>query len=150
MTMLDELLNSFVAQKRMKLAGLDAALLADATRMNDILDIILFEEIGHVAVGNHWYRWLCEREGLDPIAHYKKLAIEFGAPRLKPPLNMAARLKPGGRLFLSTPFCGYKAMSPEDLFEEVTQLVDEDQLPPPTSTPANTPPANTQDTTFGR
>ncbi len=81
--------------KRMKLAGLDAALLEDAKRMDAILEIILFDEIGHVAIGNYWYRWLCARDGLDPIAHYKKLALEFDAPRLKPPLNMAARLKAG-------------------------------------------------------
>ena len=81
--------------KRMKLAGLAAALLANANRMGAILEIILAEEIGHVAIGNHWYRWLCAREGLDPIAHYKKLALEFDAPRLKPPLNIAARLKAG-------------------------------------------------------
>ncbi len=81
--------------KRMKLAGLDAALLNDAKRMDAILDIILAEEIGHVAVGNYWYRWLCARDGFDPISHYKKLALEFDAPRLKPPLNMAARLKAG-------------------------------------------------------
>jgi uncharacterized ferritin-like protein (DUF455 family) len=59
------------------------------------LDIILADEIGHVAIGNHWYRWLCNRDELDPIAHYKKLALEFDAPRLKPPLNMAARLQAG-------------------------------------------------------
>ncbi len=81
--------------KRMKLAGLDAALLRDAKRMEAILDIILFEEIGHVAIGNHWYRWLCEHAGHHPIEHYKKLALEFDAPRLKPPLNIAARLKAG-------------------------------------------------------
>ncbi len=81
--------------KRMKLAGLDSGLLGDAKRMDAILDIILADEIGHVAIGNHWYRWLCQKEGLDPIAHYKKLAIEFDAPRLKPPLNTAARLKAG-------------------------------------------------------
>jgi uncharacterized ferritin-like protein (DUF455 family) len=81
--------------KRMKLAGLDAELLAQAQQLDAILEIILFDEIGHVAIGNYWYRWLCEREGLDPIAHYRKLALEFDAPRLKPPLNMAARLKAG-------------------------------------------------------
>ena len=81
--------------KRMKLAGLDAALLEDANRMDAILEIILFDEIGHVAIGNYWYRWLCAREGFEPIAHYKKLALEFDAPRLKPPLNMDARLKAG-------------------------------------------------------
>lgn len=24
-----------------------------------ILDIILREEVGHVEIGNHWYKWLC-------------------------------------------------------------------------------------------
>jgi len=81
--------------KRMKLAGLDSSLLDDAKRMDAILDIILADEIGHVAVGNYWYRWLCSERDLDPIAHYKKLALEFDAPRLKPPLNMAARLQAG-------------------------------------------------------
>jgi uncharacterized ferritin-like protein (DUF455 family) len=80
---------------RMKLAGLGVQMLDNAKRMDAILDIILSEEIGHVAVGNRWYRWLCARDGFDPIAHYKKLALEFDAPRLKPPLNMAARLKAG-------------------------------------------------------
>ncbi|MDI9333029.1 MAG: ferritin-like domain-containing protein [Cytophagales bacterium] len=81
--------------KRMTLAGLNAQMLDNAKRMSTILDIILAEEIGHVAIGNHWYRWLCKRDGLDPIAHYKKLALEFDAPRLRPPLNIAARLQAG-------------------------------------------------------
>jgi uncharacterized ferritin-like protein (DUF455 family) len=29
----------------------------------DILDVILRDEIGHVAIGNHWYRWLCNLRG---------------------------------------------------------------------------------------
>ncbi|MEY4295709.1 MAG: hypothetical protein RLY82_1397 [Pseudomonadota bacterium] len=81
--------------KRMKLAGLSATLLAHAETLDGILHILLTEEIGHVAIGNYWYRWLCTREELDPIAHYKKLAFAFDAPRLKPPLNIAARLKAG-------------------------------------------------------
>ena len=28
--------------------------------------------VGHVAIGNHWYRWLCARDGLDPVAHYER------------------------------------------------------------------------------
>src|SRR5262249_26426557 len=37
-------------------------------RAGEILDIILRDEIGHVAIGNHWYRWLCAERGLDPLA----------------------------------------------------------------------------------
>jgi uncharacterized ferritin-like protein (DUF455 family) len=60
-----------------------------------ILDIILRDEIGHVAVGNRWYRWLCERDGLDPLAHYAVLAARHGAPRLRGPFNLAARSSAG-------------------------------------------------------
>ena len=60
-----------------------------------ILDIILREEVGHVAIGNHWYRYLCRQQGLDPIAHYGILSERYRAPRLKPPFNMTARRKAG-------------------------------------------------------
>ena len=67
----------------------------DALRAVDILDIILRDEVGHVAIGNHWYRWLCERDGLDPVAHYAMLAERYKAPKLKPPFNEPARLRAG-------------------------------------------------------
>ena len=68
---------------------------AAAMRAVDILDIILGDEIGHVAIGNHWYRWLCEREGLDPVAHYEVVARRYDAPKLYPPFNEAARRRAG-------------------------------------------------------
>ena len=60
-----------------------------------ILAIILQDEIDHVAVGNHWYRWLCQRDGLDPVAHYAVLAQRHSAPVPRPPFNTAARLAAG-------------------------------------------------------
>lgn len=60
-----------------------------------ILDVILRDEIGHVAIGNRWYRWLCERAGLDPVAHYAVLAARHGAPRLRGPFNLEARSAAG-------------------------------------------------------
>jgi uncharacterized ferritin-like protein (DUF455 family) len=60
-----------------------------------ILDIILRDEIGHVAVGNHWYRWLCVRDGLDPLTQYARLAAEHRAPILRPPFNLEARRAAG-------------------------------------------------------
>ena len=67
----------------------------DALRAVAILDIILREEVGHVAIGNHWYRYLCQQQGLDPIAHYAVLSDRYRAPRLKPPFNLSARRKAG-------------------------------------------------------
>ena len=67
----------------------------DAQAACDILDIILRDEIGHVAIGNHWYRWLCAQQGLEPLAHYAHLARTHRAPPLKGPFNEAARRQAG-------------------------------------------------------
>ena len=66
-----------------------------ALRAAEILDVILHDEIGHVAIGNHWYRHLCAQRGLEPIATYARLAVQYGAPRIKGPLNLAARRHAG-------------------------------------------------------
>ena len=60
-----------------------------------ILDIILRDEIGHVAIGNRWYGWLCEQRGLEPVATYKQLASEYAAPVLRGPFNLEARRAAG-------------------------------------------------------
>ena len=60
-----------------------------------IIDIILRDEIGHVAVGNFWYRHVCTERSLDPIATYATLAARYDAPRLRGPFNRAARLAAG-------------------------------------------------------
>lgn len=65
------------------------------TRMAEILGIILRDEIGHVAIGNIWYNWLCNERKLEPIATFAKLCIEYSAPKLKPPFNMEARRSAG-------------------------------------------------------
>ena len=75
-------------------------------RAVEILDVILRDEIGHVAVGNHWYRWLCERDDLDAEALYPKLADRYQAPRLRAPLNLDARRLAG---FTETELSGLHA-----------------------------------------
>ena len=82
--------------------GLDAtppmqAKLARAgdARAVEILSIILRDEVGHVGIGNRWYRWLCEREGLDPLAHDAALVQRYQAARPRPPFNTAARRAAG-------------------------------------------------------
>lgn len=64
-------------------------------RGGEIIDIILRDEIGHVAVGNRWYRHLCSLRGLEPIATYAELAVQYGAPRLQAPFNLDARRAAG-------------------------------------------------------
>jgi len=88
--------------RTMEARGLDAtppvrAKLAQAgdTEAAAILDIILRDEIGHVAVGNRWYGWICEQRGLEPVATYAQLASEYGAPALRSSLNLEARRAAG-------------------------------------------------------
>lgn len=77
-------------QARLRKVGTPVAL-----RAVEILDVILRDEIGHVAVGNRWYGWLCAQQGIEPLSHYRQLARAHSAPRLKPPFNDAARRAAG-------------------------------------------------------
>ena len=79
-----------IIQAKLRKVGTSRAMEAVA-----ILDIILSEEEGHVAIGNHWYHWLCQRDQQDPLTFYAAAAARHGAPRLKPPFNLAARKRAG-------------------------------------------------------
>jgi uncharacterized ferritin-like protein (DUF455 family) len=60
-----------------------------------ILDVILRDEIGHVRIGNHWFRHLCDQMGRDPHPTYLQLADAYHAPRLRGPFNFDARRDAG-------------------------------------------------------
>ncbi len=60
-----------------------------------ILDVILRDEIGHVLIGNHWFRFLCDQQALDPHATYTRLADRYRAPKLRGPFNFEARRDAG-------------------------------------------------------
>jgi uncharacterized ferritin-like protein (DUF455 family) len=60
-----------------------------------ILDIILRDEIGHVATGNRWYHHLCAERGLDPESTFLALARKHRAPKPALPINRAARVAAG-------------------------------------------------------
>ncbi len=94
----DVLARMALVPRTMEARGLDASPLMrnKLAQVGDIaatkiLDIILRDEIGHVAIGNHWFNWLCEQRGLAPIATYDALAKQYHAPTLRKPFNMEAR-----------------------------------------------------------
>ncbi|PFH08237.1 uncharacterized ferritin-like protein (DUF455 family) [Collimonas sp. PA-H2] len=60
-----------------------------------IIDIILRDEIGHVAIGNRWYGWLCQHRQLEPLAAFAALAVQYKAPILRGPFNLEARRAAG-------------------------------------------------------
>jgi uncharacterized ferritin-like protein (DUF455 family) len=94
----DVLARMALVPRTLEARGLDATppLQAKLARAGDhraveILDVILRDEVGHVLIGNHWYRYLCALQGLDPVALYPDLVIRYEAPRLRPPFNRPAR-----------------------------------------------------------
>lgn len=64
-------------------------------RAVEILEIILKDEIGHVLIGNKWFNFLCEQEGLSAISSYKELARKYRAPILRGPFNLEGRKQAG-------------------------------------------------------
>ncbi|HRK56151.1 MAG TPA: ferritin-like domain-containing protein [Burkholderiaceae bacterium] len=60
-----------------------------------VIDIILRDEIGHVAIGNHWFRWLCGQRGWEPKTTYARICQQWGVLPLRGPINEAARLAAG-------------------------------------------------------
>lgn len=60
-----------------------------------ILDIILRDEIGHVAIGDRWFRVACDQRKLEPEAAFRMLLSEYAAPTPRPPFNRDARRKAG-------------------------------------------------------
>ncbi len=60
-----------------------------------ILSIILRDEVGHVAIGNRWFEYLCRERALDPPVTFRALCAEYGVKLPQPPFNRAARLAAG-------------------------------------------------------
>ena len=60
-----------------------------------ILEIILREEVAHVAAGSRWYRWYCQREGVEPRSRFRELLREYASGVLHKPFNTEARLQAG-------------------------------------------------------
>ena len=55
------------------------------------LDVILREEVGHVAAGTRWFRFLCKERGLDPLPTYFQLLETHMTGEVRGPFNLEAR-----------------------------------------------------------
>jgi uncharacterized ferritin-like protein (DUF455 family) len=61
----------------------------------DVLDVILREEVRHVALGNRWYEWLCSQRGVEPHAFFRETMRKHRAPKLRGQINRPARIAAG-------------------------------------------------------
>jgi uncharacterized ferritin-like protein (DUF455 family) len=60
-----------------------------------VLDVVLNDEVGHVALGDKWFRYLCAERKLEVEPTYRSLIDEYQAPWPVAPLNEKARLAAG-------------------------------------------------------
>lgn len=72
---------------RLQAAG-DAASAGILQRIHD-------DEIGHVAAGSRWFRWVCARDGKPAEASWQSLVRRYFRGALKPPFNQESRDRAG-------------------------------------------------------
>jgi uncharacterized ferritin-like protein (DUF455 family) len=61
----------------------------------DILEIILQDEIGHVAIGSRWFKYCCQQRGLDAIVVFQQLLEQYMGGGLRGELYIEGRLQAG-------------------------------------------------------
>lgn len=78
--------------------GLDVTpgMIAKLTQVGDaesvrILEIILHEEVSHVAIGTHWFNYCCRERACDPESTFLDLLRDVGRGPLRGPYNDNAR-----------------------------------------------------------
>jgi uncharacterized ferritin-like protein (DUF455 family) len=93
--------------------GLDVtpSLISQISELGDnetarIFQVIYEDEKGHVAIGAKWFRFMCQKQGLEPAETFRKLVSQYFRGPLKPPFNELARAKSG-----ITPMF-YRSLSP--------------------------------------
>lgn len=98
----DILARMALVPRTMEARGLDAVpamrarfLQVKDDHMVDILDTILHDEIGHVEIGNRWFNFMCKSRALDPLKAFQELSLQYNAPTLRGPFNIAARKQAG-------------------------------------------------------
>lgn len=61
----------------------------------DILKIILRDEIGHVAIGSHWFKYCCGLHNIEPEQKFRALLEEYMGGSLRGPFYVEGRLQAG-------------------------------------------------------
>ncbi|HED33552.1 MAG TPA: ferritin-like domain-containing protein [Gammaproteobacteria bacterium] len=59
------------------------------------LEVIHRDEIGHVATGSHWFKYICEQRKLDYRTTFKDLVRQYMKGKLRGPFDDVARMQAG-------------------------------------------------------
>jgi uncharacterized ferritin-like protein (DUF455 family) len=104
-TALDFLQRLALVPRNMEAHGLDVTppLIEKFKQLGDenaveILTRILTDEVGHVALGSKWFKWLCEQKKIDAESTYQKVLLDYYTKKggsLKGNFNVEMRLKAG-------------------------------------------------------
>jgi uncharacterized ferritin-like protein (DUF455 family) len=91
-----------IVPRCMEARGLDVtpAMIEKFKAMDDrksvsILSRILEDEIGHVAVGSYWFKFLCEQRSVNPEKKYQELIMKYYKGKPKGPFNREMRIIAG-------------------------------------------------------
>jgi len=60
-----------------------------------ILKIILHDEIGHVKIGSHWFKYFCDKRSLNPENTFRKLIDDYLIGELRGPFDYELRQQAG-------------------------------------------------------
>jgi len=101
-TAFDVLVRMALVPRTLEARGLDVTpdmmrklrAVGDVASMN-VLRILLRDEIGHVAVGSHWFAWVCERRGLNRFDAFKATVETYLRGDIRGPFNLEARAMAG-------------------------------------------------------
>ncbi len=91
-----------IVPRCMEARGLDAtpAIIEKFKAKNDeksvsILERILEDEVGHVALGSFWFKTLCQQQGFEPEEKYQQLLKQYYQGKPKGPFNREMRIIAG-------------------------------------------------------
>jgi uncharacterized ferritin-like protein (DUF455 family) len=60
-----------------------------------ILERILEDELGHVKLGSHWFKYICEEQGCEPESHYRLMLDSYFKGKPRGPFNREMRIIAG-------------------------------------------------------
>ena len=60
-----------------------------------VLEIILHDEVEHVAIGSRWFKYFCQQRGLDSEQTFRELISQYFTRPMSGPFDYAARQKAG-------------------------------------------------------